>query len=389
MIAWNRSLPLSDVATGICKASASATSSRAAPEARTPPPATITGRAAASRMFSAARTLASSGSGRNAGTRANCCSTERLHVGLFGVDLAFVAAKLQMHRARTAGHRGTERLPHHVGKSRHVVDRGVELGHRLERRHVVDLLIDFAEFGLRLAAAGHGDHGRMGEPGVAQAGGEIERADHLRHADARLARSARIAVRHIGGGLLAVHMQPLDVGAPLHLRIGRAQHGGDVEHVSDAVALEHVGEALRPGHFAVVAEPHRAFHLEKIILGTAQHDVARCRTGFLRSPCCDHPDQRCTISAAPHPEKLAVKHRDRADRRTGAVSPLQRQTDELEFAQAQQGLKIAQALDMGDIEIETGFVHQRIDFAFRPGPHRNRCQNARCLAAPAIRWRRH
>ena len=39
------SLPLSEVATGICNASASATSSCAAPEARTPPPATITGRA--------------------------------------------------------------------------------------------------------------------------------------------------------------------------------------------------------------------------------------------------------------------------------------------------------------------------------------------------------
>ena len=96
----------------------------------------------------------------------------------------------------------------------------------------------------------------MGEPGVAQAGGEIERADHLRHADARLARGARIAVRHIGGGLLAVHVQPLDLGAPLHLGIGGAQHGGHVENVGDAVALEHVGEALRPGHFAVVADLH-------------------------------------------------------------------------------------------------------------------------------------
>ncbi len=94
-----------------------------------------------------------------------------------------------------------ERLPHHVGKARDVVDGGIELGHRLECRHVIDLLIDLAEFRLRLAPAGERDHRRMREPGIAQAGGEIERADHLRHADAGLAGSARIAVRHIGRGL--------------------------------------------------------------------------------------------------------------------------------------------------------------------------------------------
>ena len=47
----------------------------AAPEVRTPPPATITGRVASCRIFNAARTLASSASGRNGGTRANCGST--------------------------------------------------------------------------------------------------------------------------------------------------------------------------------------------------------------------------------------------------------------------------------------------------------------------------
>jgi len=34
-----------------------------------------------------------------------------------------------------------------------------------------------------------------------------------------------------------------------------------VEHVGDAVALEHVGEALRPGHFAVVADLHGLSYL--------------------------------------------------------------------------------------------------------------------------------
>ena len=249
-------MPLSEVATGICSASASATSSRR--RARS-------AHAAAGddhRPRRVLQDLQRRAHARLVGLRTErrhageLRLAERLHVRFLGVDLALVAAELQMHRARAAGHRGAERLPHHVGKARHVVDGGVELGHRLERRHVVDLLIDFAEFGLRLAAAGHGDDRRMREPGVAQAGGEIERADHLRHADAGLARGARVAVGHIGGGLLAVHVQPLDVGAAFHLGEGGAQHRRHMKDVGDAVALEHVGEALRAGHFAIVPEHH-------------------------------------------------------------------------------------------------------------------------------------
>jgi len=54
-----------------------------------------------------------------------------------------------------------------------------------ERRHVVHLLVHLAEFCFRVAPAGECDHRRMREVRVAQAGGEVERADHLRHADAR------------------------------------------------------------------------------------------------------------------------------------------------------------------------------------------------------------
>ena len=181
---------------------------------------------------------------------------DRLHLGFVGVDLAFVAAELQMHRPGRAGGGGAERLPHHVGEARDVVDGGVELGHRLERRHVVDLLVDLAELGLGVAAAGHGDDRRMRQPGVAQAGGEIERADHLRHADAGLARRARVAVGHVGGGFLAVGMDARDRGAPLHLDEGAPQHRRHHEHVGDAVFLEHVGEAFGAGHFAIVAKHH-------------------------------------------------------------------------------------------------------------------------------------
>src|SRR6266566_4251270 len=68
---------------------------------------------------------------------------------------------------------------------------------------------------------------------VAQARGEIERADHLGHADPRPARGARVAVGHVGGGFFAVGVDALDLRAALHLGEGPAQYGG-----------EHVGEAL-------------------------------------------------------------------------------------------------------------------------------------------------
>ncbi len=171
---------------------------------------------------------------------------QRLHLGFVGIDLALVAAELQVNRSGRTGGRDAESLAHHVGEARDVVDGGVELGDRLERRHVVDLLVDLAELGLGVAPAGQGDHRRMGKPGVAQAGGKVERADHLRGADAGLAGRARITIRHVGRGLLAMHMQPLDVGAGFHHREGFAQHRRHVEHVGDAITLEHVGKAFRP-----------------------------------------------------------------------------------------------------------------------------------------------
>jgi hypothetical protein len=71
-----------------------------------------------------------------------------------------------------------------------------------------------------------------------------------------LAGGARIAVRHVGGGFLAVTVDALDRGAPLHLGERPPQHRRHHEDVRDAVAFEHVGEAFRPGHFSVVSE-HR------------------------------------------------------------------------------------------------------------------------------------
>src|SRR5271166_5380838 len=63
-----------------------------------------------------------------------------------------------------------------------------------------------------------------------------------------------------------------------------------------------------------------------------------------------------------------VEHRDGADRRAGALAPFQRQADELKFALPEQRLEIAQAFHMRDVEFEASFMHQRIDFTFRPRP---------------------
>ena len=187
---------------------------------------------------------------------------DRLHLSLVGIDLALVAAELQMHRPRGAGGRHPKRLAHHVGKACDVVDRGVEFGHRLERRHVVDLLINLTEFGLGIAPAGHRDYRRMREPGIAQAGGEVKGADHLRRADAGLAGSARVAIGHVGSGLLPVYVQSLDLGAAFHNGKGFAQHGRHVKHVGDAVTIQHVSKAFRPAHSSVVPE-----HYDLPVLG--------------------------------------------------------------------------------------------------------------------------
>ena len=52
---------------------------------------------------------------------------------------------------------------------------------------------------------------------------------------------------------------------------------------------------------------------------------------------------------------LLVEHRHRTDRGTGSASPLERQSDEAEFALADQGFQIAQALDVRDVELQARF----------------------------------
>src|SRR5262249_32671685 len=112
-------------------------------------------------------------------------------------------------------------------------------------------------------------------------------ADHLRHADAGPAARARIAVGHVGGGRLAMYVQPLDVGAALHHGEGLAQHRGYVEHVRDAIALEHVRQAFGARHFPVVSEHHSLPH-SRLSYRLCAPESARTSPATTRHRCSYH-----------------------------------------------------------------------------------------------------
>src|SRR5690349_1619369 len=178
---------------------------------------------------------------------------QRFHFGFFDVELSLIAAKLEMHWTGRARGGGPERLPDHVRNARHIVDGNVHFCYRLECGHVVDLLIDLAKLGLRIAAAGHGDYRRMRQMRVAKACRKIERTNDLRHANTGPARGARITVSHIGGGFFAMTVDARYFGAPLHLGKSAPQHRRHHENMSDAVSRQHVGEYFSAGTLRIVS----------------------------------------------------------------------------------------------------------------------------------------
>ena len=105
--------------------------------------------------------------GRKGGHRGVLGLTGGIHLGLAGVELAFVPGELEVDRARRAGCGHPEGLTQHVGNPLDGIDRGVHLGHGLEGGDVVDLLIHLAELGVRIPPSGEGDDRGVGEEGVA------------------------------------------------------------------------------------------------------------------------------------------------------------------------------------------------------------------------------
>src|ERR1700730_1715763 len=83
--------------------------------------------------------------------------------------------------------------------------------------------------------------------------------------------------------------------------------------------------------------------------------------------------------------RIFIKYREGANRRAGPLAPLERQADEAELALADQGLEVAQALHVRDVELEAGLVHERVDDALRARPHRVDAEVHDALAREPLR----
>src|SRR5271167_2183084 len=67
--------------------------------------------------------------------------------------------------------------------------------------------------------------------------------------------------------------------------------------------------------------------------------------------------------------QAVVEDRHRADGRAGSAAQFERQADEAELALADQRLEVAQAFDVGDVEVEARLVDEGVDDPHRPRPH--------------------
>ena len=212
------------MATGIWSFSAKATNSAFAPEVLTPPPATMMGRSAPlhdfQRPFDARRLRL----GPVGGDFFEILLDDEFQVGHVLFHLPQVPAEAQVHRAGRPRGGDAEGLAQHVREALDRIHRRVELGDRVERADVLGFLVGVPVADLGRGAAREGDDGRAGEVGVPKPRRQVHAAHDLRHADAGAARGARVAVRHVGRGLLPVGEDAGDARAALiHLGEGVAQ----------------------------------------------------------------------------------------------------------------------------------------------------------------------
>ena len=83
-------------------------------------------------------------------------------------------------------------------------------GHGRERIDVIHLLVGVALLVDQKLAACQSNDGRAAQIGILQTGGQIDRADGLRHTQAGGALDPCIGIGHIGGGLFTVGLHSLD-----------------------------------------------------------------------------------------------------------------------------------------------------------------------------------
>src|SRR5687768_6552573 len=128
-----------------------------------------------------------------------------------------------------------------------------------------------------------------------------------------------------------------------------------------------VASASRTFRFPSKREPHGALPLGiSRTQSSEKNAMMRSRSCALKAAHSSVSVNRISIAQSP----LQIEHGDGADWRSCAVAPLRRQADEGELTLAEQRFQIAQALDVGDVEVETRLVHERVHLALGPGPHR-------------------
>ena len=166
------------------------------------------------------------------------------HAGLD--DVRRPSVQVEMRRTRRARHRLAPGLAQQARQVGGVGDIGRELRHRCVERLVREFLIGVAMVVERRLAAGQRDHRAVAQIRVLQPRREVRRADRLREADAGAAGDARIAVGHVGGGLLGVRQHARDAErAKFDQR--PPQHRIDEEHMRRAVRRQRARQPFGAG----------------------------------------------------------------------------------------------------------------------------------------------
>ena len=129
----------------------------------------------------------------------------------------------------------------------HVGHLGAELGDHAERRQMLHFLVGVAVLLAVDDPPGERKHRRAGQIGILQPGSEIERTDRLRAANPDAPRDAGIAVRHVGGCLLAMGHDGRDAEA-LHIRQRLGDADGHEEKMRDAIGVQCLGNKAPAAH---------------------------------------------------------------------------------------------------------------------------------------------
>ena len=170
------------------------------------------------------------------------------------LNVAFLSREQQIYRRGRPGRGLAKCLPQEVRQAAHAVHLKIRFRHLREDGEIIHLLVIDFVFLMAPAAARQSDHRAVPHVRVAQACRQIRRAHGLGRADAGTPRSARVAVRHIGGRLLAVRQDALD-GHIIHFGEGAAEHCWDEKECSNALGIQKFRDKSAAGDFCQSLPP--------------------------------------------------------------------------------------------------------------------------------------